>query len=1092
MAQLAERPPWLVRLYGRAAGGGRRVVGGGFLVGTDQVLTCAHVVTQILGEKETVQSGAVAGRRVLLDFPHLPAAGPLEAEVLAEGWAPPEEDYGDIAVLRLAHVPESAVPAPLRRPPTLDGHRFSVHGFPLGPGGGYATGILRGRRGPHGRWVQMEDVKTEGAAITEGFSGCPVWDVDLEAVVGTVVSKYQEEGAKIGSMIPVEEIERVWMPLSAWVRWRLDLDPQAETHWLPRARGVPLGESDGWFFIGRHRLLAELSEWLRQPPGADRSIRLITGRAGSGKSAALARLVVLSDPVLGPEVPVAEPDRAVAPPLRAVDVAVHCRGKTADQVAAELAAAADVLAASTDELMVALRTRRRPFTVVVDAPEEAASGHDRAIVSLLAKLAAHPSGQVRVAVGIRTGSRSAIGSLLVDLLGHRVVTLPLDDPEYLDREDLIAYAFARLHGASGGDHPYRLDEELARSVAAAVAARADPLFLVAQLTCQALILQPVDTGRPGWEDHLPSDVDLALGQYMERFGDRERTVRELFTALAYAEGGGLPEGALWADLATALSLRRIPYREADVYEVLESAASFLVEDQAGPGQPRRFQLFHGEMVAYFRSQRPEREAQGLLCDALLRRVPLHADGTRDWSAADWYVVNHLASHAAPAGRLGSLLDDTGYLVAAEPGPLLSALSRVRPLPSAGKAYQAARHRLDRIRPGDRAAYLGLAARTLGDDPLAERLDALPLPRPWSVRWAHSRRVPAHLTIGRHLEWVNAVAVTGLGDRLVAVSAGEDGSVRVWDLAAGQLLRSLGGGTGSVYALAVTGLGDRTVAVTGSTDRSVRVWDLVSGRAVGVPLQGHGGPVWAVATGELGGRLVAVSGGEDGLVRVWDLVSGRAVGVPLEGHFAPVYTVVVAAVGARTIAVTGSKDRSVRAWDLADQDGPVVSLRLGAGRVDAVAVGTVAGRAVAVTGAEDGSVLMWDLTSGAPVGPALVGHVGGVRAVAVGSAGDRAVAVSGGSDRTVRVPLGAPRRHADPVRALAVAAVGERLVAVSGSDDGTVRVSDLAGGVTIATVELDVPVSAVALATSGAIVVAHDRGHLRVDLAGLTVPRREPG
>src|SRR6266508_401883 len=554
MAQLAERPPWLVRLYGRAAGGGRRVVGGGFLVGTDQVLTCAHVVTQILGEKETVQSGAVAGRRVLLDFPHLPAAGPLEAEVLAEGWAPLEEDYGDIAVLRLAHVPESAVPAPLRRPPTLDGHRFSVHGFPLGPGGGYATGILRGRRGPHGRWVQMEDVKTEGAAITEGFSGCPVWDVDLEAVVGTVVSKYQEEGAKIGSMIPVEEIERVWMPLSAWVRWRLDLDPQAETHWLPRARGVPLGEPDGWFFIGRHRLLAELSEWLRQPPGADRSIRLITGRAGSGKSAALARLVVLSDPVLGPEVPVAEPDRAVAPPLRAVDVAVHCRGKTADQVAAELAAAADVLAASTDELMVALRTRRRPFTVVVDAPEDAASGHDRAIASL-----------------------------------------------------------------------------------------------VAQLTCQALLLPPVDTGRPGWEDHLPSDVDLALGQYMERFGDRERTVRELFTALAYAEGGGLPEGALWADLATALSLRRIPYREADVYEVLESAASFLVEDQAGPGQPRRFQLFHGEMVAYFRSQRPEREAQGLLCDALLRRVPLHADGTRDWSAADWYVVNHLASHAALPG-----------------------------------------------------------------------------------------------------------------------------------------------------------------------------------------------------------------------------------------------------------------------------------------------------------------------------------------------------------------------------------------------------------------------------------------------------------
>ena len=67
-----------------------------------------------------------------------------------------------------------------------------------------------------------------------------------------------------------------------------------------------------------------------------------------------------------------------------------------------------------------------------------------------------------------------------------------------------------------------------------------------------------------------------------------------------------------------------------------------------------------------------------------------------------------------------------------------------------------------------------------------------------------------------------------------------------------------------------------MAVSGGDDRTVRVWDLASGTPAGDPFTGHDGAVRAVAVGELDGRPVAVSGGDDRTVRVWDLAQRRAV------------------------------------------------------------------------------------------------------------------------------------------------------------------------------------------------------------------------
>jgi WD40 repeat protein len=292
------------------------------------------------------------------------------------------------------------------------------------------------------------------------------------------------------------------------------------------------------------------------------------------------------------------------------------------------------------------------------------------------------------------------------------------------------------------------------------------------------------------------------------------------------------------------------------------------------------------------------------------------------------------------------------------------------------------------------------------------------------------------TLSGHSGSVWSVAVSSNGQTLV--SGSEDKTIKVWNLATGQLSRTLSGHSDTVRAIALSS--DGRILASGSGDTTIKLWNMQTGELLRT-LEGHSGPVWSIALSPDGQTLV--SGSEDSTIKIWNLQTGDLQRI-LFGHSGRVFSVALSPDG-QTIA-TGGTDKTIKLWNL--QTGELRHTL--EGHADAVRsiVFSPGGQQLA-SSSWDRTIKIWQPQTGQQL-RTLEGQTTRMASIAyapsAGSANsaDKPMLAGAGLDKTVKVwnlqtgkLLSDLSGHSDWVLSVATSPTGQTLI--SGSKDKTIKI-----------------------------------------------------
>ncbi|WP_375412654.1 AAA family ATPase [uncultured Bradyrhizobium sp.] len=264
-----------------------RVFGMGVVVSGREIVTCAHVVRDVLG---LGTSESAAGATVSVCFPFSDNQACCTGTVDGNRWFPKIRATtvkpSDVAVIVLGadqEVPADVEAATLRRHnltqpgetgpraygfrSRLDGNAWRSH-----PRGEYAVGKIVGSL--PGGYGQFDGSVLAGAVVEKGYSGSGVYDPIQDAIVGITAEASRDPDRRVANFIDAASLcTALGIPVTT-------LDYRVQATLVDQLRNN---------FVGRVKSIAEIEAWLQQ---ADASAHLvIEAPAGYGKSALMAKLL---------------------------------------------------------------------------------------------------------------------------------------------------------------------------------------------------------------------------------------------------------------------------------------------------------------------------------------------------------------------------------------------------------------------------------------------------------------------------------------------------------------------------------------------------------------------------------------------------------------------------------------------------------------------------------------------------------------------------------------------------------------------------------------------------------------------------------
>jgi WD40 repeat protein/serine/threonine protein kinase len=273
---------------------------------------------------------------------------------------------------------------------------------------------------------------------------------------------------------------------------------------------------------------------------------------------------------------------------------------------------------------------------------------------------------------------------------------------------------------------------------------------------------------------------------------------------------------------------------------------------------------------------------------------------------------------------------------------------------------------------------------------------------------------------------------------------DDKGARMWDASSSQLLFAMPHGD-TVYAAAFSS--DASRIITAGADGTVRIWSAATGAQIrALRYQGAGGGRWRYAAIAISSSFVAAADALGRVTHVWDVEAGTQI-AELANDGPGMYLVAFSADG-RWLASSGRNE--VRVFDTSSWRQTVA---IAGPRISSLGFDPTGPRLA--IGARDGTASIWELPSGARV--RALRDPGGAQVDVVAFSRDGALVAAASRDGTVQV-WGAEsgglraqfKSHRDKIYAVEFSAKGD--VVLSAGADGAVVVSNVKTGMPVARLE----------------------------------------